>query len=165
MKILGIQINSVDLFICMPWTVRYRNISSLCTSAYLEYLYSSPKYFDELKSYEYWALKETPVLVTDILMTLQKRSPFLDRVNEIINRLTGGAIAAYLEKFKPVTKSFCKTKSNISESLPVEYCAFNINNMQSACFLLLFHRCLILISFVIMFFFKYIFSNSRFTLV
>jgi hypothetical protein len=148
MKILKNRIDCANVVTCVLWTAKYKNISSLCPSKYIEYLYYNSEYSDELKDHQYCGLKETPVLVTDVLMTLQKGSPFLDRVNKIIGRLTEGGIIAYLQKFVPETKSFIKTKPNTSKSFLNEYCALSMNNLQPVFFLFLFGHGLGLITFL-----------------
>jgi hypothetical protein len=148
-KILENRIDCDDVVTCVLWTAKYRNISSICSSRYMEYIYYSSENSDELKGYHYCGLKETSVLVTDLVMTLQKGSPFLDRVNEIIDRLTEGGITTYLSKFSPETKTFLKTKPNAFNSSLDDYSALNTNNMQSAFYLLLFGHSLGLISLVL----------------
>jgi hypothetical protein len=155
MKILKNRIDCVDVVTCVLWTVKYRNISSLSSSVYMEYLFYNSEYSDELKDYQYCGLREAPVVITDLLMSLQKGSPFLDRVNSIIGRFTEGGIIAYLQKFIPETKSFHKSKPIASNSLLDEYCALNLKNLQPAFFLLLFGHSLSLICFLMeMFYFK-----------
>jgi hypothetical protein len=88
------------------------------------------------------------VEVTDQVMTLQKGSPFLERVNEIIGRLTEGGIIAYLQNFIPGSKPFRKSKPIASNSLLDEYSALKTNNLQPAFYLLLFGHCLGLICFL-----------------
>jgi hypothetical protein len=105
MKILDSRIDCDDILTCVLWTVKYRNISTISTSIYMEALFYNSEYSDELKGYQYCVLKGAPVLFTDIVMTLQKGSPFLNRVNEIIGRLTESGLTTYLEKFYPETKS------------------------------------------------------------
>jgi hypothetical protein len=136
MRILQYRINCVDMVTCLLWTLKYRNISTISTLAYLEYLYSSSKYSDELKGLEYCALRRTPVLVTDLLLALQKGSPFLDCMNEIIGRLTESGIIDHLEKFNPEKKTYRRTKPITPKSLLDEYCALDMKNMQPAFFLL-----------------------------
>jgi hypothetical protein len=115
----------------------------------MENIYYSSEYSEELKGFQYCGLKETSVLVTDLLMALQKGSLFLDRVNEIIGRLIEGGISEYLTQFNPEKKSFLKTKPNTSKSLLDEYYALNTNNLQPAFYLLLFGHSLGLISFLL----------------
>jgi hypothetical protein len=149
LKILENRINCVDLATCAIWTVKYRNFSSISTSIFMDILYYNSEYSGELKDYPYCLLKETPVLVTDELMTLQKGSPFLNRMNEIIGRLTESGMATYLEKFNPETKSFKKTNPISSLALLDEYSPLNINNMQPAFFLFIFGNSLGLVSFLL----------------
>jgi hypothetical protein len=146
MKILKNRIDCVEIFKCVLWTVRYKNISTLSISLYMDDLFSD--YSDELKDYQFCGLKETPVLVTDMVMTLQKGSPLLGRVDEIIGRLIEGGIATYLQNFNPETKSFSKANPSTSSSLLDEYAALNVSNMQSALFLFLFGHSLGLITFL-----------------
>jgi hypothetical protein len=49
--------------------------------------------------YQPSGLKEMPVLVTGMLMAQQKVSPFLGRVNEIIDQLIESGVPDYLKKF------------------------------------------------------------------
>jgi hypothetical protein len=148
-QILKNRIDCNNLVSCILWTAKFRNISYLCTSSFVEYLYRSSEYSDELKGYKFCPLKDTTVLVTDLLMTVQKGSPFLDRVNEIIGRLVESGIAVYLNKFSPEDKTIKGIKPNMSKSLLDEYSALNMNNMQPAFYLLLFGYSLGLISLVL----------------
>jgi hypothetical protein len=95
-RVLQNRIDCADIFTCVLWTAKYRNISSICTSSYMEYLFHSSEYSAELKDYQYCGLKEPPVLVTDLVMTLQKGGPFLDRMNEIFDRFRESGITEYL---------------------------------------------------------------------
>jgi hypothetical protein len=149
LKILENRIDCNDLLTCALWTIKYRNLSTISTSIFMEILFHSSEYSAELKDYQYCGLKEASVLVTDLVMTLQKGSPFLDRVNEIIGRLTESGIAVYLERFNPETKSFKKTKPITSVALLDEYCALNMNNLQPAFLLYIFGQSLALISFLL----------------
>jgi hypothetical protein len=160
-KILQNRIDCGDIFTCVLWATKYRNISSICAADYVDYLFYNSEYSDELKDYQYCGLKETPVLVTELLMTLQKGSPFLNRMNELIDRLRESGIASYLERFSPEAKSFRKTKSSTYNSLLDEYYALNMSNMQPAFLLLLFGHSLGLISFLFeMLYFK-VYSNLQ----
>jgi hypothetical protein len=130
---------------CVLWTAKYRNISSICTSGVVEYMYHGSKYSDEFRGYQACGLTETPVLVTDLLMALQKWSPFLDRVNEIIDRLVEGGIPACLVKFSPEGKYLFKSKS---KTVADEYYVLSMYNMQCAFYLFLFGHSLGFISFL-----------------
>jgi hypothetical protein len=50
----------------------------------MEYLYYSSEYSDQVKDFKNCELISTPVLVTILGTALQKGSPLLVRVNEII---------------------------------------------------------------------------------
>jgi hypothetical protein len=154
-EILENRIDCDDMVTCVLWTVKYRNISTICASGYVEYLYYSSEYSDEFMGYEPCLLKEMPVVVTGILMALQKGSPFLGRVNEIIDRLIESGIPVYLKKFSIEAKKLIKEYSNISETVADEYSVLTMNNMQSAFYLLLFGHSLGFISFLMeMLYFK-----------
>jgi hypothetical protein len=121
----------------------------------VEFLYYGSNYSDKFRGYRPCELKEMPVLVTDLLMVLQKGSVFLDRVNQIIYRLVEGGIPAYLLKFGSESREYLKSKSSFSKTLADEYCALSMNHMQSAFYLLLFGNSLGLISFLMeMLYFK-----------
>jgi hypothetical protein len=160
-KILQNRVDCADIFTCVLWTAKYRNISSICAADYVDYLFYNSEFSDELKDSQYCGLKETPVLVTELLMTLQKGSPFSDRMNEIIDRIRESGIASYLERFSPEAKSFRKTKSNTGNSLLDEYSALNMSNMQPAFLLLLFGHCLGLISFLFEMLYFRVYSNLQ----
>jgi hypothetical protein len=109
-EILENRIDCEDMVTCVLWTAKYRNISSICTSEFVEMLYYDSEYSDEFRGNQACALTETSVLVTDIVITLQKGSPFLDRVNEIIDRLVESGIPIYLAKLSHEGKHFFKSK-------------------------------------------------------
>jgi hypothetical protein len=150
-KALEIIENRIDcdgMVTCVLWTAKYRNISSICTSELVNYLYYSSKYSEEFRVYQPCRLKEMPVLVTDVLMALQKGSPFLDRVNEILERLIESGIPGHLSKFTPEGKASIKANSNTSKTVADEYCVLTMNYMQSAFYLFLFGHSLGLMSFL-----------------
>jgi hypothetical protein len=95
-----------------------------------------------------------PVLVADILMMLQKGSPFLDRVNESIGPLIESGIRGYLLKFSPEMKASIKANSKTFETVADDYSVLTVNNMQSAFYLFLFGRSMGLMSFVMEMYFK-----------
>jgi hypothetical protein len=97
-EIVENRIDCDDIGTCVLWTAKYRNISSISTSVFVEYLYHISEYSDEFMGYQPSGLKEMPVLVTGMLMALQKGSPFLGRVNEIIDRLIEIGVPDYLKK-------------------------------------------------------------------
>jgi hypothetical protein len=148
-EILENRIDCDDMAICVLWTAKYRNISSICTSGLVEYLYYGSNYSDEFRGYRPCALKQIPILVTDLLMVLQKGSTFLDHVNEILRRLVESGIPAYLAKVSPSERAFFKAKLSTYKTVADEYSVFSMNNMQSAFYLLLFGHSLGLISFLI----------------
>jgi hypothetical protein len=151
-EILENRIDCDDMVTCMLWTAKYRNISSICTSEIVEILYYGS---DEFRGNQACALTETPVLVTDIVIALQKGSPFLDHMNEIIDRLVESGIPAYLAKFSPEGKHYIKSKSIPSKTVADEYYVLTMDNMQCAFYLFLFGHSLGFISFLIeMLYFK-----------
>jgi hypothetical protein len=82
-----------------------------------------------------------PVLVTDLLMAVQKESIFLDRMNEIIYRLVESGISTYLANIGSVARKYFKAISSFSKTIADEYRALTMNYMQSAFYLpLLGHR-------------------------
>jgi hypothetical protein len=136
MNILVNRIDCLDIITCIHWTVKYRNISSLSASTFMDYLFYNSKYPDELKGYQLCGLRDGAVEVTDLVMSLQKGSPFLVRLNEIIGRLTEGGIIAYLRTFNPETKSFSKTIPSTAILLLDEYSAliYITCSLPSSCF-------------------------------
>jgi hypothetical protein len=121
----------------------------------VESLYYNTKYSGELMDNHPCLLKEIPVLVTDVLMTLQKGSPFLDRVNEIIGRLIESGIPGYLLNFSPEMKASMKANSKTFETVANDYSVLTVNNIQSALYLFLFGNSLGLMSFLMeMLYFK-----------
>jgi hypothetical protein len=112
---------------CLFWSAKYRNISSICNPGLVEYSYYGSHYSDKFRGNQPYELKEMPVLVTDLLMILQKGSIFLDRVNEIIYRLVESGISAYLVKVSPEGRRFFKAKSSASKTEADEYSALTMN--------------------------------------
>jgi hypothetical protein len=147
-EILENRIDCDGVVTCVLWTAKYRNISSISFSAFVEFILHGSKYSDEFGGYQYCGLTETPVLVTDLLMALPKGSPFLDHVNKVIDRLVESGIAAHLDSDIPEAKTFLKGKSRISECLVDEYSVLTMQNMQPPFHLLLFGHCLGLITFL-----------------
>jgi hypothetical protein len=82
----------------LPVNFGLRNTVIFSSSATFlwEYFYYSSEYSDEFRGYHPCGLKEMSVLVTDLLMTLQKRNHFLNHMNNIIDRLIESGITAYL---------------------------------------------------------------------
>ncbi|PNF38683.1 hypothetical protein B7P43_G17881 [Cryptotermes secundus] len=154
-EILGNRIDCVDMVTCLLLTAKYRNISTICNTGLVDYLYYGSKYSDKFRGSRPGELKEMPVLVTDLLMALQKGSTFLDRVNEIIYRLVESGISIYLMKVSSEERKYFEAKSSVSKIVADEYHALTMNNMQSAFYLLLFGHSLSLISFLMeMLYFK-----------
>jgi hypothetical protein len=147
-EILRNRIDCEDMVTLLLWTAKYRNISSISNPVFVAYLYYGSKYIDKFRGYRPCDLKEMPVLVTDLLMVLQKGSVFLDRVNGIIYRLVESVIPSYLEKGLMETRKVLKANSSSSKTLVDEDCALSMNHMQSAFYLLLFGHSLGLISFL-----------------
>ncbi|PNF33395.1 hypothetical protein B7P43_G04164 [Cryptotermes secundus] len=155
LEILGNRIDCVDMVTCLLWTAKYRNFSTICNPGLVEYLYYGSKYSDKFRGYLLCELKEMPVLVTDLLMVVQKGSIFLGRLNEIIYRLVESGISTYLVKVSSETRKFFKAISIASKTLADEYHALTMSNMQSAFYLLLFGHSLGLMSFLMeMLYFK-----------
>jgi hypothetical protein len=50
--ILENRIDCDDMVTYQLWTAKYRNISSICSSGYVEYLYYSSEYSDEFRGYQ-----------------------------------------------------------------------------------------------------------------
>jgi hypothetical protein len=124
-------------------------------------MYYNPEYSDEFRGSQPCRLKEMLVLVTDVLMALQKGSPFLDRVNEIIDRLIESGIPGHFWKFSPKGKASIKRNSNTSKTVEDEYDVLTMNNMQSAFYLFLFGHSLGLMSFLMeMLYFKMRFQRD-----
>jgi hypothetical protein len=137
-EILENRINCDDMVTCLVWVVKYRNISIICTSSFVGYMrYIFLDYY-EFKGYETCLLKEMPVLVTDLVMALQKGSRLLDSVNEIIDRLVESGISAYLAKSLPEVEIFREAKFNASKTVADDYYVLSMNHMQSAFYLYLF---------------------------
>ncbi|XP_033607405.1 uncharacterized protein LOC117282325 [Cryptotermes secundus] len=154
-EILRNRIDCDDMVTCLLWTAKYRNISSIGNPELVEYLYYGSKYSDKFSGYRPCELKEMPVVVTDLLMAVQKGSIFLDRMNEIICRLVEAGISTYLVKTSPEARKYFKAISSASKTLADEYHALTMNNMQSAFYLLLLGHSLGLISFLMeMLYFK-----------
>ncbi|PNF33397.1 hypothetical protein B7P43_G04166 [Cryptotermes secundus] len=154
-EILGNRIDCDDMVTCLLWTAKYRNISSISNPVFVEYLYYGSKYSDKFRGYRPCELKEMPVLVTDLLMAVQKGSIFLDRVNEIIYRLVESGISTYLVKISSEGRKYLNAISSASKTVADEYHALTMNNMQPAFYLLFLGHCLGLISFLMeMLFFK-----------
>ncbi|PNF33402.1 hypothetical protein B7P43_G04163 [Cryptotermes secundus] len=147
-EILRNRIDCGDMVTCLLWTAKYRNISSICNPELVEYLYYGSKYSDKFRGYQPCELKEMPVLVTDLLMVVQKGSIFLDRMNEIICRLVEAGLPAHLYKVSPEARKYFKAISSASKTAAEEYHALTMNNMQSAFYLLLFGHSLGLMSFL-----------------
>jgi hypothetical protein len=114
----------------------------------VNYLYYSSEYSDEFRVYQACGLKEMPVLITDLFMALQKGSPFLDRINDIIDQLIESGIIAYLYKYSPEGKKIIKANSNVSKTVADGYSVLTMNNMQSAFYLFLFGHSLGVITLV-----------------
>jgi hypothetical protein len=88
-------------------------------------------------------------------MALHKGSPFLDRVNNIIDGLIESGIPVYLGKSSPQAKELFKANSNYSKNVADEYYVLTMYNMQSSFHLSLFGHSLSLISFLMeMLYFK-----------
>jgi hypothetical protein len=154
-EILENRIKCDDIVTCLLWTVKYRNISTICASGYVKYMYYNSQYSDEFRGYQPCLLKDMPVLVTDLLMALQKGSPFLDRMNDIIDRLVETGIVAYFGKFSSQAKILFKANSNNSKTVSDKYYVLTMNNMQCAFYLFLLGNSLSLISFLMeMLYFK-----------
>jgi hypothetical protein len=147
-EILENRIDCYNMITCGIWTAKYRNISSICTSRFLEYLYYAFESSDKFRGCQACGLKEMPVLVTDLLMALQKGSPFLDRVNEILDRLIESGIPTYWGKTRPEVEKFIKAKSKTSKTVADDYYVLTMNHMQSAFYLFLFGHTLGFISFL-----------------
>jgi hypothetical protein len=147
-EIIENRIDCDNIVTCVLWMAKYRNISSICTSEFLNYFYYSSEYSDQFKGYQACGLKEISVLVTDLLISLQKGSPLLDRMNYIIAQLIESGIIGFLYKYSPEGKKIIKANSIVSNTLADEYYVLTMNNMQSAFYLLLFGHILGAISFV-----------------
>jgi hypothetical protein len=147
-EILENRIDCRDFVTCVLWTAKYRNISSIVSQYSVGYMYHGSKHSDEFRGHEPCGLTEAPVLVTDILMALQKGSPLLDRVNEITARLVESGIPTYLEKFEPGGKLVFNPKSNTSNTIADEYSILTMKNMQPAFCLFLFGQALALVTFL-----------------
>jgi hypothetical protein len=154
-EILENRIDCDDMVTCILWAAKYRNISSICSAGYVKYFYYISEYSDEFRGYQPCLLKEMPVVVTGMLMALQKGSPFLDRVNEILDRLIESGIPEYLKKYSLKAKTIIKGNSENSKTIADDYYVLTMNNMQSAFYLFLFGHSLGLISFIMeMLYFK-----------
>jgi hypothetical protein len=154
-EILENRIDCGNMVTCLIWAAKYRNISFICTSFYMEFLYKFFPVSNEIKGYQACVLKGMPALVTDTVMALQKGSPLLDRMNEIIDRLVESGILAYFAQPLPEVEQYIKAKSSSSKYVADNYCVLSMNHLQSAFYLLLFGHSLGFITFLVeMMYFK-----------
>jgi hypothetical protein len=75
-EILENRINCDYMVTCLLWTVKYSNISSICTSGFMEYLYYCFESSNKVMGYQACGLKEMPVLFTDLPYSAAERRPF-----------------------------------------------------------------------------------------
>jgi hypothetical protein len=132
MEILKNRIDCNDVVTCLTWTARYRNISSICTKAFVDYFYYTSEFSGELRGYQPCSLKEMPVLVTDIVMVLQKGSPLLNRMNEIIGRLIESGILGHWTRGSSGAGKLRKATAKSFNTAADEFYVLNLNHMQSA---------------------------------
>jgi hypothetical protein len=146
MKILENRVDCTNMELCLCWTAKYRNISVISVDIIVDYLYYSSQFSDEYGNHQVCRIKDNPVLLTDIVMLLQKGSPLLERVNEIIDRVLESGILNHWFKDSIEAQVIMKSVSNSTTTLADEFYELNTKHMQSAFYLLFFGEGLGLIS-------------------
>jgi hypothetical protein len=148
MKILENRVDCSNMTLCLTWTATYRNISVICANMIVDYLYNTPQFFDEYGNHQLCRIKDSTVLLTDMVMLLQKGSPLLDRVNEIIDRvLESGLFNRWIQE-STESEAITKAVETSAKTLTDEFYELNLKHMQPAFYLLFFGDGLSLVSFL-----------------
>jgi hypothetical protein len=141
-------VNCTKLELCFTWTSKYRNISFISSPLIVDYFYHLSQTSDDNEYRPICRIDGASVIRTDMVMLLQKGSPFLDRVNEIISRVSESGIFNQWIQESPERKSPIKSTAMSKKSLGDEFYNLNMMHMQSAFYLLLFTEGLGFISFL-----------------
>jgi hypothetical protein len=147
-KILENWVDCSNVNVCLTWTAKYRNVSTICSKVIADYFYYKSQFSEEYGGHTSCTVKESTVLLTDVIMLLQKGSPLLHRVNEIIRRVSEGGIIDHWVQSCAEMREVIKAEANATKTLADEFRALNMTHMQSAFYLLFLGQGLSMMSFL-----------------
>jgi hypothetical protein len=147
-KILDNRVHCSGVTVCLTWTSKYRNFSTISSKVIADYFYYQSYFSEDYGGCKSCTVKESTVIVTDVIMLLQKGSPLLDRVNEIIRRVSEGGIIEHWVHNCAEMREVMKAEANAQTTLADEFRDLNMKHMQSAFYILLFGQGLSIMSFL-----------------
>jgi hypothetical protein len=160
--ILQNRVHCPTVSVCLSWTAKYRNFSTISSKVIANYFYFKSHTSADYAGHTSCTVKESAVLFTDVIMLLQKGSPLLDRVNEIIGRVLEGGIIDYWVQNCAEIREVIKAEANATKTLADEFRGLTMKHMQSAFYLLFFGQGLSMISFITEVIYFKCFFNSKF---
>jgi hypothetical protein len=161
-QILENRVDCSNLNTCLTWTMKYRNFSTLSGNIITNNFYYTSQLSKEYGDYKSCLMKESAVLFVNIVMLLQKGSPLLDRVNDIITRVSEGGIFNHWMQSCAEMREVNKAEANTAKKLPYKFCDLNMTHMQSAFYILFFGQGLSMMCFLTEILYYKCFFRGRF---
>jgi len=131
---------------CFIWAAVYHNVSTVLNDINIEFYRSKENWTDENNRPVLCELEDGVVRSFDFVISVRKRSPFFEFINDVISRIVEGGIFEHIKK-TGFEKAKIQTEFN-SPSSDVKYSVFGVSHLQTGFYLLILGYALAVACFV-----------------
>jgi hypothetical protein len=120
---------------CIIWAAVYHNISTVLNDINIEFFRGKGKWTDKSNKSVLCELEDGVVRTLDFVISVRKRSPFFESLNDVISRIVEGGIFMHIKK-TGFEKAKIQTEYN-SPSSDDKYFVFGVSHLQTAFYVLI----------------------------